>query len=361
MTDFVPSFSDQSLIPPWRTLRSKHWAFVLKVSRSCMQDYLDSHLNAPGPDLPPYRYEALEEPTHGILMVTDHPEFSCAGGRREGWDTVAFREVFWQFPAHRYAVDGHNLASTEPDLVWIQPFYLVDNSTVMFASREIWGSEKQMADIGFHTGDKTDDLHLDVAIQGFTKFKPRSRSHSIGVLRINLAPGTEDVDYDSMIAHAEAHTEAQDLLDTWGSSIPGIGHDRNEPADGVHIDTLKQFRDAFDMRVAAYRAIIASRATHENVKDLRYFRGSDVKLAFAWSDTMGEQLKRLFDIDEPAAGKEDFAFSDADADATPSELATDWHLPIISMDVVFALTFQSDAEFEVLETLHTYGAGIFSP
>ena len=359
MTDFVPSFSDQSLIPPWRTMRSRHWAFVLEVPRHCMQNYLDSHLNPPGPDLSPYRYEVLEGQTYGILMVTDHPEFSCAGGQREGWDTVAFREVFWQFPAHRYAVDSDNLASKEPDLVWIQPLYLVDNSTVMFASREIWGSEKQMADIGFHTGDKTDELHLDVAIQGFTKFKPRSRSHSIGVLRINLAPGTEEVDYDTMIAHADTHTEAQDLLDTWGSSIPGLGRDKDKPADGVHIDTLKQFRDAFDMRVAAYRAIIASRATHENVQNLRYFRGSDIELAFAWSDTMGEQLKTLFDIHEPSPEKEDFAFSNADA--TPSELATDWHLPIISRDVVLALAFQSDAEFDVLKTLHTYGAGIFSP
>ncbi|QZD89304.1 hypothetical protein K3148_10810 [Qipengyuania aurantiaca] len=359
MTDFVPSFSDQSLIPPWRTLRSRHWAFVLEVPRHCMQDYLDSHLNAPGPDPSPYRYEALGKPTYGILMVTDHPQFSCAGGQREGWDTVAFRELFWQFPAYRYAVDGDNLASQEPDLVWIQPFYLVDNSTVMFASREIWGSEKQMADIGFETGDKTDELHLDVAIQGFTKFKPRSRSHSIGVLRINLDPGTEAVDYDAMIAHADAHGEARQLLDEWGSAIPGLGGDKDKPAHGVHIDTLKQFRDAFDMRVAAYRAIIASRATHENVQGLRYFRGSDVDLAFAWSDTMREQLKTLFDIDEPSAAEEDFAFTDADA--TPSELATDWHLPIIRKDVVLALAFQSDAKFEVLETLHTYGAGIFSP
>lgn len=366
MTDFVPSFSDQSLIPPWQSTGSRHWCFVIDAEPGCMQSYLDSHFNAPGPDYSPYRYEALPNHDFGILMVTDHTDFSCAGGDREGWDRVAHREVFWQFPAYRHKVEANNLASNS-ELVWIQPFYFDDNATVMFASREILGSEKQMADITFEEGGQTDELHLDVSIQGFKKFAPRSRSHSIGVLHVKLSPGTEDVAFEKLMKKRGAAS----FIGTWFGSIPNLSNfDATNPPHPAElkIDTLKQYRDAFDMRKAAYRAIIASKATHSNVKNVRYFKGSDVKLDFAWSDTMKEQFTRVFGLSKPEPEdmtncKDHLLLGHGSRGRLKSgtKPVADWDLPITSKDVLFALAFQSDTRFEIVDTLHTYGAGIFSP
>ncbi|EDL49988.1 hypothetical protein [Erythrobacter sp. SD-21] len=382
MTDFIDSFSDQALVPSWKTTGSRHWAFVIDAAPGCMQDYLDSHFNAPGPDKSPYRYEALSEHNFGILMVTDHPDFACCGEDRDGWDTVAHRELFWQFPAHRYKDSGNGFAREKHDLVWIQPFYFDDNSTVMFASREIIGSEKQMAEIGFEEGTEADDLHLDVAIQGFKTFNPRSRSHLVGVLHIELRQGTDEVDFAQVMDSGEATSrqasERVDLsaflerkgapafLGTWMGTFPALAGKSTAPSSHpatVHIDTLKQYRDAFDMRKAAYRAIIASKATHTQIRNPRFFKGRDVDLAFAWSDTMKEQFTRLFGLDPNDATdkleKHGFAKLASKMRGDDRKVA-DWELPITKKEVLFAVAFESDATFEVLETLHTYGAGIFS-
>ena len=59
---------------------------------------------------------------------------------------------------------------------------------------------------------------------------------------------------------------------------------------GMALNTLKQFRDVFDMRVAAYAALVAARATRTNVRDLVYYDGAKIALEVMWSDTSSEAL-----------------------------------------------------------------------
>ena len=143
MTQFVDSFTTQQLLPPWQSTGARFWAFVVKTAPDCMQHYLDTHFNSAGPDVAPFQYRCRDDSGYGMLIVADHPDFSSGHEPGGKWSTLSHREVFWSFPAFRYPVNPDNLLD-RPQPVWIQPFYFDDNSLVMFSSREIWGSEKQI-------------------------------------------------------------------------------------------------------------------------------------------------------------------------------------------------------------------------
>ncbi|WP_427963626.1 hypothetical protein [Altererythrobacter sp.] len=377
MTDFVESFTTQQLIPPWIAKGSRIWAFVIRTEASCMQNYLDTHLNSPGPDQAPYHYRCIDETGYGLLMVADHPDFSSGANGIEGWDTVKHKEVFWAFPAMRYDLNKNNLLG-QGEVVWIQPFYFDDSSYVMFSSREIWGSEKQLGNITLQEGKRHDQLHIDLSTQGFAKFNPRSKAKSLAVMHARLNPGTEPVDLrkiilkDSDIATFNGTIMASfNLFGAPPENTPGLRR-------GIEINTLKQFRDVFDMRAAAYRAIIASHVKHELVGEPQFFYGEQVELDFMWSDTMKEQLIQLFGLEEPEEGTHTVGHDDK-GDAPPSgfdpdgadeeelslehrygrppmgDINADWNLPRVRVPVEYAFSFTTNARFEVLGTLHTYG------
>ncbi|WP_338468465.1 hypothetical protein RXV95_07915 [Novosphingobium sp. ZN18A2] len=353
MTDFVESFTTRQIIPPWITKDSRFWVFVIKAQPLCMQSYLDTHLNSAGPDRAPYHYVATAGECYGILTVAHHVNFSSGYSGQEGWDTLTHKEVFWSFPALRYEVTPDNLLGKHKE-VWIQPFYFDDSSTVMFSSREIWGSEKQMGRIVLNEGVEPDDLHIDLSTQGFRDFSPRSKAREIAVMHIRLKKNTAAVDVEKlMLANPGIASFSGAML----GAIPLLGQNGHAPEPGftnaITINTLKQFRDAFDLHGAAYRAIIESQISHVVVEAPQFYAGEQVELSFMWSDTMEEQFKRLFGLQDPRAPREN-----RKAVPTPvpvDEVGTDWSMPYTSIPVLFAMSFTSDAHFEVLRTLYTYG------
>ncbi len=356
MTDFVDSFSSNHLLPSWHTKGARHWCFVIDVGHRNMQSYLDTHLNAPGPDRSPYYYTVASEHCSGILTAVDHPRFSSERDGIAGWDMVSHREVFWSFPALRYQVDNQNLLSN-PRRVWIQPFAFDSNASVMFASREIWGSEKQLGAIDYEGADAA-RLKILLSTQGFRHFSPHSRSEAIGVLRITSDPGIEPVAY-SEIYDPENLAGFGGILAEYAPP-KGTAHHISPKILGVphaiEINTLKQFRDVFDMRVAAYRAIIRTHAVHFNVREPRFYKGEDITAEFIWSASMAQKFERLFGKSEQDTQEATLRSSAIDED--PHE--ADWKMPVLQMAVKFASSFVSDSRFTVVDTLHTYGAQVNS-
>ncbi|MFZ9395124.1 MAG: hypothetical protein ACO25F_03565 [Erythrobacter sp.] len=353
MTRFIDSFTTQQLLPPWQTRGARFWAFIIKTAPQCMQNYLDTHFNSPGPDIAPFHYRVRDESGYGMLFVADHPDFSSGYAGIEGWDTVAHREVYWSFPAFRYDVTADNILG-RPHAVWIQPFYFDDNSLVMFSSREIWGSEKQMGDITIEEGSAADLLHIDLATQGFAKFSPRSASRTLAVMHARLLPGTKPVGVEEVLLQSReiagfggAMLASFDLLGAPPPDSPGLN-------PGTEINTLKQFRDVFDMRAAVYRAIVASRTTRNHVRDVAFYKGDRVELDFMWSDSMAEQFVQLFGLAKP----EGAAVRTGHVAEPPlrGNRDADWQLPRVRVQVECAVSFTCDAHFEVIDTLHTYGA-----
>jgi hypothetical protein len=355
MTDFVPSFSTQQLLPPWYSKGSKNWAFIVETKRECIQNYLDTWLNSPGPDYSPYYWQALPAPEHGhgVLLVCDHADFSSMqevdGILTPGFESLAHRELIWFFPAYRYQRSPDNLLIGRPEITWIQPFAFDNSSFVMFSSREIWGCEKDIARIQVYADkEHPETLHIDTSIQGCKQFTPKSLSHQIGVMRIKLTSSGSVFDWDRI-------AQDSDMGELLGCFLGGIAGPTTNPVTGegthniIKINTLKQFRDAFDMRFAAYRAIIESQVTQTEVSDFKFYRGEDVKLDFMWSDSCAEAWKRLFGLEQPAQ----LLVPPGDAPAPAHGI--DWDMPIVAGKVALAVSFTSNSTFEVLDTLFTYG------
>lgn len=372
MTDFVESFTTQQLLPPWHSHDAETWMFLIHVHPDLMADYLDRHFNDGGPDVAPYYYEPWSDPCFGFLQVVDHPRFSSEHAQPDHesfvhdheahprpddcqhWDTVSHAEVFFSFPARRYRRTEDNLL-VEPKLVWIQPFYFDSSSYVMFSSREIWGSEKEMAKIQINQGKVLNDLHIDVSIEGFETFNPHSVAKSIGAIHLRM---DEKAKRTTLAEVRDKNSHLAKIIKSLDGHLPPEWTDekpvRTLSLPEFQINTLKQYRDVFDMHDAVYRAIIASQVEHSDIREMSVFHGDHVKVDFMWSDSMKEQYERLFGMSAP---KKNSRRGHRGKGLRNDEGDTDWDLHHIPMKVHLAIFFKSDAFFDVLGTLYTYGGG----
>lgn len=345
MTRFIPNFSTQQLLPPWVSLGARNWVFAIKVPHHCLQGYLDTHFNCAAPDRAPFYYEALDYP-FGLLRVTKHSHFSSHYGGSESELTLSKIDVNWSYPVHRWRVSDENIRY-DRQTVWVEPMAFDNNSYTMFSSREIWGTESDMARIVVDEESHPDRMHIDVAMQGLRRFTPKSKAHLIGVLHMQMNPEVKS----DLLVELEKYKGLAGFVGTVFSSVGFEGSP--EFHRNSEVNTLKQFRDVFNMQIAVYRALIASRTDQTNVSDLEFYEGRKVILDFMWSETMAEPLEKLFGITLEHPDK--FPWGHPGKSAKIDNQEIDWNLPRIRKKVVLAASFTSDIRYDVTGTLHTYG------
>jgi hypothetical protein len=393
MTKFIESFATQQLLPPWEAEDVQTWGFVVPIAERQMSDYLDAYFNGAYPDEAPYYYAPVPGAHFGLLSAVHFGKVASLnkhtasrlnrslprGSRKKpvAWDHLEHTEVYVIFPALRYPRSADNLLTGEPTLVWVEPFVFSDNDSVVFSSREIWGSDAYLGIIPQRPeGLGAHQLHLDLGMMGFRLFNPRSTSELISVLHIHA--------YDDSPAGLEEILKEKPYLLKFISILAGSGAfaDGLPPgippspyAGGTELNNLKQFRDCFDMSAAIYRAIVASKTTHSQVKDIVLLDASKVDISFMWSDSIADLLRSLFDVDAgfngappddhlEASRQGPFTFPKPTWVGPPPDqfsappitpYAMDWAMPRIVLKAEFAFSFGSKARFEVTETIHTYG------
>lgn len=351
MSAFIDSFTTQQLVPPWKSTGARIWSLVIKVPPLCIQNYLDSHFNAAGPDQAPLRYTALAGLPYGLLTTARHEHFASEALGSD-WNVLRHTEVHWSVPVARERITPDNLL-VDRQIVWVQPFAFDDNSSVLLAGREILGTEFEMGKIRFQEGATPGDLHIDVAVQGFERFTPRSRSKLIPVLHAKLSDskGANPVDQHAIGAFLA-------MLDP---ASPGEASKQElfPLPSSFEVNTLKQFRDVFDMRFAAYRALIASRTTYSAWQDVRSYEGANVALDLLWTDSLKEKFIQLFGLSEPSGDTiprgHPGLVGAGDAGAAPDPDGIDWDLPRSAVPVAFAFSYTANVRYEVSDTLHVYG------
>ncbi|WP_298171339.1 hypothetical protein [Novosphingobium sp.] len=352
MTAFIESFSTDQLLPPWQSLAARTWLFVIAVDRGLIAQHLDTRFNAAAPDRAPFHYTPLPGKTYGLLCVTRHESLSSTWEHRTGCDTVSHTELVWTFPTLRYSVGADNLLH-DPHRVWIQPFAFTDNSYVMFSAREIWGTEMGMAALRMAEGAAPADLAIDMAIEGMAKFDPHAQSQSIGCMRMGLRPTAAKASLGQLLdEESDLNTFVDILLADGiftGSIDSGIGTD----SAGMEINTLRQFRDVFDMDSAAYRAIVSSTVQHSNIRDLAFFSGANTVVEFLCSDSMEETLHATFGggVHHPQSQLA-VPPPSLNAKGTPP---TNWDMEYLPIEVALGISYTADAQFHIRTTLHTYG------
>jgi hypothetical protein len=379
MTRFIDSFATQQLLPPWDAPGAQTWGFVIRMSPKRIRDYLDGYFNGPYPDRAPFHYAPLPGPQFGVIGVGYFPSVSSQNratamrlGTGQSWDHLKHTEVYLAFPVLRHAVTPDNLL-TDPRVVWVEPFIYSDNDSVVFGSREIWGSDMYLGSIAVEPGVKTPELHLDLGMIGIKTFSPRSMSELLAVL--HLRTGGE-----SKKSLGEIIKERPYLKDFLGvlagsAAFAGAIPEGVAPSPypgGGELNNLKQFRDCYNMGAAIYRAIVSSQTTHAQVDNIVLFDPAKVEIAFMWSDSIAGLLTALFDADGPnlSGPPEEHrgppvtipvqTFAEPppkhfDPPPAASPNAMDWEMPSLVLKAEFAFAFTSNARFEVIETLHTYG------
>jgi hypothetical protein len=392
MTEFIQSFATQQLLPPWEAEEVQAWGFVVPMTEKCIQAYLDAYFNGGYPDQAPYYYQAVPDALYGLLSAAVFGRVASLNqdtasrlekgphehdDTHEAWDHLRHTEVYLTFPALRYPRNKDNLLTGEPTLVWIEPFIFSDNDSVVFASREIWGSDCYLGSIVRESGGGgPNSLHLDLGMIGIKTFNPRSMSELISVLHIKT-PGEDRK--ETLADKLKAKPELRKFI----SILAGSGAFAGQPPEGIdpppykggtELNNLKQFRDCYDMGAAIYRAIVASTTTHFDVKYIALFDAKKVEVAFMWSDSIGPLLTALFDADGANDGAPlDHKLQAEEGPHTPTQATwaspqegfrapppltpnqMDWGMRSLTLDVQFAFSFNSKARFDVTETLHTYG------
>jgi len=363
VTAFIDSFATQQLLPPWRARGVRTWGFAIRLDRERVEAYLEKYFNGGYPDRAPYRYEPLPGPQFGLFTVADVPEVAShnpgtlqrLGANPVGWDALSYLELYLGIPVLRRTVTPDKLL-VDPKLVWVQPFVFCNNPTAVFSSREIWGTDVNLATMTREAGPDPAHLHIDTAMVGIKAFSPRSITQLLACVHIQ----TGDVASADLPTMLKANPDLERFVSILGGS--GVFADHAPPAgvgespfqQGVELDNLKQFRDCFDMGAAIYRAIVASKSSHSEVDNIVFFDPAQVDIDFLWSDSIAEVLKTIFGAQKPGPVGPPAGHVRNSPPATVDEV--DWDLDSIPIKAELAFSFTSNVDFEVIGTLYTYGA-----
>jgi hypothetical protein len=389
MTQFIESFATQQLLPPWEARGAQSWGFVIRLREARIQAYLDEYFNGAFPDRAPFHYTPVPGPHFGLLGAAYFPNVASHNpqtasrldpGQASGsmaWDHLKHHEVYLIFPALRYDVTSDNLMRPDPTLVWVEPFIFSDNDSVVFSSREIWGSDMYLASIARATGEAGHGLHLDLGMAGVKTFNSRSVSELISVLHVQ----TGEVSPASIADQVAAKPDLKGFLEILGGSGafaagPPGGVGPSPFKGGRELNNLKQFRDCFDMAACIYRGIVASETSHSDIGNIVLFDPAKVEIDFMWSDSIGDLLTAMLGVETwsefgPPAAHADSARAGPTQTPTPAFVgpppqqfpqplgatpgAMDWNMNRVPVKAEFAFSFSSNVRFEVIGTIHTYG------
>ena len=389
MTQFIESFATQQLLPPWEAQGARTWGFVIRMQRARIRAYLDEYFNGAYPDRAPFHYTPVPGPQFGLLSAAYFPNVASRnlqtasrldpglGASSQAWDHLKHTEVYLAFPALRHDLTKDNLIRPDPTLVWVEPFIFSDNDSVVFSSREIWGSDMYLASIARTVGGPPHQLHIDVGMAGVKTFNPRSMTELIAVLHMQTGGESAATIPDLVAANPDLKGFLEILVGS-GAFAAGkpFGIGPSPFKGGRELNNLKQFRDCFNMAAAIYRAIVASETVHTDIDNIILFDPAKVEIDFMWSDSIGDLLTTLLDArtwTDSGPPKAHAAAAEAGPLPGPKPIfvgpppeqfpqplgaipgAMDWAMNRVSVKAEFGFSFSSNVRFEVTGTIHTYG------
>jgi hypothetical protein len=352
MTEFLESFATQQLLPPWKAKGVDVSCFMFKLPATSIQKYLDQFFNFGGDDRAPYHFQAHNDLQHGVLVFHHYPDIwsaNVANMRRYGedlqsWDHVSYNQMYVAVPIVRYAITADNLL-VDPQIYWIQPVVICDNSSVVYGSREIVGIDMIQGDVTITTEAPSGALHIDTYINGVEKFSPRSKETLLPFVHVEtgaplpegqgMTPAMTAAAADFLLGMAHVTANAPTAP---GSPLP----------QEARLVTLKQFRDSYDMTRATYQAIVSSNSIMSNVGNVRFFDPDKVDIDFMWSATVSEILTSFLDLGT-------FAPAPPTDGGVESHDGPGWDLPHKKLNPEVCFSFTADFDYAEFETLHTFG------
>ncbi|HLZ83068.1 MAG TPA: hypothetical protein VKQ54_05830 [Caulobacteraceae bacterium] len=277
MTAFVESITAPHVLPPWKADGVQTWLFGFPLATRAVTDYVDTFFNLGDKDKARYAFEAQAGgETLGTLFVSTYPRIASAysgqgSGRGDPAASLCVSEtqVSVLVPVRRYLVTADNM-KLDPQIYFFQPFAISDNSYMVFANREIIGTDVMRGQISLRNSERN-GMTVETVIPAIRKFSPRSKEEELPFLRVATGPPREQ----------------------YMGTYPGQG-----PPWAVQTVALKQFRDTTNLKAATYQATVTSTVTYRNIGDVRSYQPESVRLEFALWDTVKEILTRFLDLQD---------------------------------------------------------------
>lgn len=351
MTRFLESFATQQLLPPWRADNVTLTAFVFELKAPVIQAYLDKFFNFPPPRQPPFHYWALKDAQFGIIVLSNYPSIcstNVQNMRRYGrnimaWDHLCQNEFFVGVPVEKYDVGPDNIMKNR-EIQWIQPVAVSDNASVVFSTREVIGVDMLYGELKTAPPPDSGGLHFDWWLPSLKTFSPATKEELLPFAHVEadapLAGPPPEV-----IAALEDGDKSGDPVLAGLAAV--LGGEADPIAQGLlpaamRTVTLKQFRDAFNMDLASYQAIVGGTTTHANIRDLKFYDPKTASISFMSTATTEEILTSFLDLH---AGTEK---------TPPPHPGPEWDLLALPAPVRFVFSFTCDITFDQVETLHTF-------
>lgn len=312
MTRFIPSFATQQLLPPWHG-DAEIYAFAFELPPDTIQHYVDRYLNSADKRGHKYFFTQTDDYTFGMLIYSRLTNIMTLPNHKNGdnpytWDNVDFSDVGIYFPTSNRRSNAHNIAN---DFIqWCQPLAICDNPLVTFGAREIIGLDILPGNISAFS-DKNPRV-ISAKLCGVTKFSPTSKEGEIEFLDIELSPtalkaantineGAEDrtVATASNSLSARIGMMQKILKLTDGKSL-GDGC----LPEKMDIIALKQFRDASNMNLAIYQALVEFQISRElsteaDKPNLSLIPENEVRITLARNDTTDEIVSTIAGLSYP--------------------------------------------------------------
>jgi hypothetical protein len=261
MTEFIPSFATQQLLPPWKG-EAEVYGFAFRLPESSIQVYLDRYFNATQDKERNFQFESVPDGDLCLLLYSKLTNVktansSSAAPKTKSWDNLEFREVVVCVPLRRWKVSPQNVLY-EPVFQWCKPIAVCDNTTVIFSMRETIGLDVLPGEIT-ETPDLTGGgFTLSVKLHGVTKFAPTAKDGPIELLQVHVIPPTSDgTPLDPNAKDMIKVIESLSGGEVYGGCLPQL----------MNLVTLKQFRDACNLDVAIYQALVTSLLTRQPKPD----------------------------------------------------------------------------------------------
>jgi hypothetical protein len=295
---------------------------------------------------------ALEDAQFGIMTISHFPSIYSTNLRnmqRYGkeiteWDHLTQTEVFVGVPVAKYDVGPSNIM-TNREIQWIQPITISDNASVVFGSREIIGVDMLFGRVETTPEATAGGLHYDCWLPSLRTFSPTSKEEWLPFMHVETDVPLSEPPAEVVEALVGAGSPSDPVI---AGLEQVLGGDVDPMAQGLlpaamRMVTLKQFRDAYNMSLASYQAIVGATTTHANIRDLKFFDPAKVTVNFMSSATTEEILTSFLDLRQ---GEEK---------TPPPHPGPAWDLVALPAPVRFAFSFTSDVTFDKVETLHTFG------
>jgi hypothetical protein len=352
MTRFLESFATQQLLPPWRADGVTVTAFLFELKAHVIQRYLDRFLNFPPARQTPFHYRALKNAQFGIIIITDYPSICSTNTRnmrRYGtgitqWDHLKQTEFFVGVPVEKYDVGPDNIM-TNREIQWIQPIVISDNASVVFASREIVGVDMLFGRVETSPDPEPGGVHYDCWLPSLRTFSPTSKEEWLPFAHVRSGAPLAEPPPEVLAALGGPGAGGDPVLE----GLKAVLGEQSDPMVrgflpvAMRMVTLKQFRDAYNLDLASYQALVGATISHKTIRDLRFFDPKRAEISFMSTATTEQILTSFLDLHEGSA------------ETPPPHPGPSWDLVALPAPVRFAFRFTADVTFDQVETLHVVG------